>query len=72
MRALHQTGFVGVLWRKERILPSLRAQVMLRREKFMVHREGQVKESEAREEPAAFICGYLRRIRNRYVRRPQK
>ena len=41
---------------------------MLRRETFMVCREGQLKEREAREEPAAFTEECLRRIGNRHVR----
>lgn len=48
------------------ILPCLRAIDMLRREKFMVCRKGQLMEREAREEPAAFTeC--LRRIGNGHV-----
>lgn len=57
---------------RRRILPSLTQWDILRREKFMVCREGRAKEREAREEPAAFTGERLRRIRNRHVRRPQK
>jgi len=41
---------------------------MLRREKFIMCREAQLKEREAREEPAAFKEECLRRIGNRHVR----
>lgn len=57
---------------RRRILPSLTPWDMLRREKFMVCREGRAKEREAREEPAGFTGESLRGIRNRHVRRPQK